>query len=573
MAYPPGKILTQWNPDFPEGYLDPADLGCPPRYHYTLPLADGRIQRSTVTSGQYDIPEHLSTMPGGLGDLSTYVAQYTPSVSIDLASTMAELIPEWKECRAVNQNSYLPLGRDPPRVIQPQNAVAGPTTIANDQPGATSSPLAPQVKSSPTPPVATMTPGPVEPQSQQSVTPEMGSPSQNAETPPGATMVQGPPDLSGLGVGVYGGPSAAFDPSKGNQQVPPAAAKPSDPSAGYQYGPSVILDPGEGNGDAPGGPTGGFEGSSSDAVKLSPEEDNPNAAPGTGESVSSNGLPNPNNAPPQGGQHPGEDNSNAAPGTGESVPSNGLPNSDNAPPQGSQQGGQSYGVNVNPGHVPQLPNAPAFAQYNPQPLSTQAAASLLSGVLPSDQRTPADASHPDGVAVSPGVGAIINAAFNGIASTAQPPTLDTLNGNPPSGPATAMTFPGSGQTSVSYARSFGFDQPAVPSSLYGSTPTSASGDEPVTGVMSGTPAGLPGSSVDSALSLASVTGMDSAQSATTLSGAVAMSTAGTGSQVTSNGKVIASTTARGGAGKRNCKQWWSIFTATMATLMYIGWLI
>lgn len=523
IAFPAGELLTATDPAQEAGYLNPADLGCPPKYHFTRESL--RIFRTTDTSGQWDIPGEESTMSGGQDDLKTYVAEYTPSVLLDLVTTLAEIIPEWKHCLAVNQNSYLPFGRDPPRIIQPMNALAGPTTIAENQPTAPSPPVAPQAKSSTNSPAPVMTPGPEKVPPQQNASPENTSPNKNNVDPPGETTAQKPsvPDPSAA---MYGSPSDASDPSKGagDSQLP--AANPPNPGRGDQNdNPTGDSDPGGGNGNTP---------------TKSPDGAQENAS-------------NP------GKQTSGQASPDAALESIQSVSPNGPPTLDSLSSLGSQLNEESYSAAVDSDGSSQLPNAPAFAQFDPHPLATLGAAAGFGDKLPTSGNTQANFPQPNAVPAPTGIGVIINNAFDGaVSSHEQSIPHNTDESSLPSA-SEVVQIDASGQTSISYLRSFNLEKPLDPATTLTSTSLFVSGGQVVTGSTRGTSAGVPSGSTDPSASNA--TGIISAPSAASLPGSVTMSAEGIGSQSSGHGKPIASTTSRGAAGRQESHRMWIVVTS------------
>ena len=534
IAFPAGELLTATDPAQEAGYLNPADLGCPPKYHLTRESL--RIFRTTDTSGQWDIPGKESTMSGGQDDLKTYVAEYTPSVLLDLVTTLAEIIPEWKHCLAVNQDSYLPFGRDPPRIIQPMNALAGPTTIAENQPAAPSPPAVPQAKSSPNFPAPLITPSPKKVPPPQNAAPENVNPDQNHKDPPEETTAQKPsaPDSN---AGIYAGSSGASDPSKGAGSAQLPAANPPNPSGGDPNdNPIGNSDPGGGNGNVPAKSPDGVQGNAFDPGK----------------------------------QIPGKASPDAAPDNVQNVPSNRPQTWDRLASLETQLGEQSHSVAVDSNGNSQLANAPAFAQFEPQPPSTAASAAAFGTSILVSANTQAGLSPLNPVTAPTGIGAIINGAFNGQRSSYEQSTPDnTVEGSLPSDSEVLQIY-GSGQTSISYLRSFSLEQPLDPATSSMAVSISASVDQTVTGntLGLGTSAGVPSGFTD--LSASNATGMISIPLPTSSSESITMSAGGISSQSSSNAKLIASTTSRGAAGREESHPWWILFTAAW---MFFGHII
>ena len=483
LAYPPGKMLTSWLPEQPAAFLNPADLGCPPEYNYLLtqPGNDGEVQTSTGTEGRLTIDNQITTS-GGLENLRTYIAEYTPSLLVNLQSYMSQFPPQWKHCSADNQNSAYPFGRDPPRVIQAMTALAGPVT--DEGPYPTADPSTAQAQSVLPSPMPTVTPGPSRP-----------------EKPVGAiSKVDDAPQNSAV--------------AQDNSASQPGAAPqdPSSPSAPAQQDQDDPSDPTE---SGFGAPKSAFD--SSNPAALS--EVTQNQVVGSSDPIEV--------------MH-----ASAA--------------SDSASPPIDQFG---WEPGIGTAHFSQssdsLPDAPAFAQFNPEALETLdvAAASITDNPNSGDiqlNNTPQKHS-----AAPTAVGAIVDAAINGLISSSTPTSpLDVL-GN--------TVAPNSAATIFSYSRPFSLQSPQ--NTMSGNPPSISTISKDLQAAGSGSQmfTSLPSLRVDSGSALTSVTVDNRSTMSLPPTGVTSIDAGSESSQTVTGGKAKSSSTSRASTAKHAWTMMWSIW--------------
>ena len=498
LAYPEGKVLTRWNPDFPAAFLNPADLGCPPEYNYRLTQADnnGVVQTSTGTEGRIRIPDQLSSS-GGLDNLRTYIAEYTPSLLLDIQKTMSQLAPQWKDCSAADQNSAYPFGRDPPRVIQPMNVLAGPTTDGDNHPTVTNMPSMPHAV--PPPPVPIVTSGPDKPQTQDNPVPQSST---------------APQDLS--------------DPSDPNN---PSTAQ--APNEGTQAG---FTDPN--NPSAAQAPNEGTQAGFTDPIFAS-------EAPQT--------LPS---------DLPYLSNLNSVI---YASATSGYPS-----PQNDQAGSEPSQGTAYPIQGPQtLPNAPAFAPLNPKPLETGNAVAAGSNNLPGSSDVRPDATSAMNGVTTTGIGAIVNAAFDGLISSYELSPLGSLAGNPSSSESGNAASSDLETPSLSFSRPFSLEVPQD-TIMTNAPSTSATSKVPIVSD-SGSQASirLPSVFVDTGTVLSSTSIGIGSNVSTSQSGDVSITTPGGSAQTGFTGSPKLISTTRGSATKQAGNGWWSMWTMVVFALASI----
>ena len=603
-------MVTIVNPDIPGRFLDPADLGCPPDYGYSLPDVVTEIPTYTGTAGRGTEADFLKSS-GGLQSLRSAIAGYTPSLAVNIGDRLSHLTSEWASCVDQAYNSdVIPLGRDPPRVITPMNFMAGATTVADPPPAATPNPVVAQAQSTPTSPIPAVTPGPNKPKSQDD-TANQASPT--AQNNVGPQDINGPQNdavrqdsASSQDSAAPQDPSASSDPAKETQADPAKQAstqgdsnvaqgaaphgQPVDSAAAEST--SSQSDPlGKKPDVAAGGPAqspatlANAPAFAQYGPKPIPANNQPAAAGQPPNAVSGEaGSPSPqNNAAPTGiGAMVNAAMNGKPPGPGGSLPSGLAGGPSNLGPQSGQQ--QSPPAGQSPGtgsQTPQVQNdnggglaaAGSGAQNSNGGQQESSGAGTQNGNNDGPPSSGSGAQNNNNGDPQASSGSEVQSSNGDNLADSQ--AIPSNSASPQSGSALASNNANSiygslmsaygfqagstpGATGSSYSRSFPIEAPSntIPGS--GVSPSAVMGG-PQPSNSNGQPSGsLPSLAVVSGSTVSSGSGGSSASSSTAPSGSVSSSTGSPSSPTGGNGKPSTTTTSQGGAPRTIVTRWLSL---------------